>query len=207
MNPQQVIEFARALFNIPDLVILAVVLLNIILGLKRGVLASVAGLVGRCIAMAGSYFIARQLAPAAAKWMTEPIVRSVFEHKLEQSGLPDSLAGGVQTALQSTIQSMSESIAYLVLIFVFSAVLSILISLAVKALRLLSRVTPLGVLDSLAGGAVGLATGLLLIVLVLLGAHWFYPVTFDEAGYLSPERIQNTVLLAKIITFIPFLNA
>lgn len=28
----------------------------------------------------------------------------------------------------------------------------------------------------------------------------------DEAGYLSPERIQNTVLLAKIITFIPFLN-
>ena len=205
MNPQQVIEFARALFNVPDLVILAVVLLNIILGLKRGVLASV--LVGRCIAMAGSYFIARQLAPAAAKWMTEPIVRSVFEHKLEQSGLPDSLAGGVQTALQSTIQSMSESIAYLVLIFVFSAVLSILISLAVKALRLLSRVTPLGVLDSLAGGAVGLATGLLLIVLVLLGAHWFYPVTFDEAGYLSPERIQNTVLLAKIITFIPFLNA
>ena len=204
MNPQQVIEFARALFNVPDLVILAVVLLNIILGLKRGVLASVAGLVGRCIAMAGSYFIARQLAPAAAKWMTEPIVRSVFEHKLEQSGLPDSLAGGVQTALQSTIQSMSESIAYLVLIFVFSAVLSILISLAVKALRLLSRVTPLG---SLAGGAVGLATGLLLIVLVLLGAHWFYPVTFDEAGYLSPERIQNTVLLAKIITFIPFLNA
>ena len=205
MNPQQVIEFARALFNVPDLVILAVVLLNIILGLKRGVLASVAGLVGRCIAMAGSYFIARQLAPAAAKWMTEPIVRS--EHKLEQSGLPDSLAGGVQTALQSTIQSMSESIAYLVLIFVFSAVLSILISFAVKALRLLSRVTPLGVLDSLAGGAVGLATGLLLIVLVLLGAHWFYPVTFDEAGYLSPERIQNTVLLAKIITFIPFLNA
>ena len=46
MNPQQVIEFARALFNVPDLVILAVVLLNIILGLKRGVLASVAGLVG-----------------------------------------------------------------------------------------------------------------------------------------------------------------
>ena len=44
-------------------------------------------------------------------------------------------------------------------------------------------------------------------MLVLLGAHWFYPVTFDEAGYLSPERIQNTVLLAKIITFIPFLNA
>lgn len=42
MNPQQVIEFARALFNVPDLVILAVVLLNIILGLKRGVLASVA---------------------------------------------------------------------------------------------------------------------------------------------------------------------
>lgn len=207
MSPQQAAELLPGIFNVPDMVILAVVLLNIILGLKRGVLASVAGLVGRCIAMAGSYFIARQLAPAAAKWLAEPIVRSVFERRLAESGVPDTLAGGIQTALQGAIESMSESIAYLVLIAVFSVLLSILIGFAVKALRLLSRVTPLGVLDALAGGAVGLATGLLLVVLVLLGAHWFAPVTFDEAGYLSPERIQNTVLLAKIISFIPFLNA
>ena len=93
------------------------------------------------------------------------------------------------------------------LIAVFSVLLSILISLAVRALRLLSRVTPLGMLDALAGGAIGLATGLLLVVLVLLGAHWFYPETFTELGYLSPERIENTFLLAKIIAFLPFTAA
>lgn len=54
---------------------------------------------------------------------------------------------------------------------------------------------------------IGLATGLLLVVLVLLGAHWFYPVTFTELGYLSPERIENTFLLAKIIAFLPFIAA
>ena len=201
MQPQQIPDALLSLLNVPDLVILAVVLVNLILGLRRGALASLAGLVGRCIAMAGSYFLARQLAPSAAKWLAEPIVRSVFEHKLKQSGVPDALADSVQTALRAAVQSMAESISYLVLIAVFSVLLS------VRALRLLSRVTPLGILDALAGGAIGLATGLLLVVLVLLGAHWFYPVTFTELGYLSPERIENTFLLAKIIAFLPFIAA
>ena len=207
MQPQQIPDVLLSLLNVPDLVILAVVLVNLLLGLRRGALASLAGLVGRCIAMAGSYFLARQLAPSAAKWLAEPIVRSVVEHKLKQSGVPDALADSVQTALRAAVQSMAESISYLVLIAVFSVLLSILISLAVRALRLLSRVTPLGILDALAGGAIGLATGLLLVVLVLLGAHWFYPVTFTELGYLSPERIENTFLLAKIIAFLPFIAA
>lgn len=207
MQPQQIPDVLLSLLNVPDLVILAVVLVNLILGLRRGALASLAGLVGRCIAMAGSYFLARQLASSAAKWLAEPIVRSVFEHKLKQSGVPDALADSVQTSLCTAVQSMAESISYLVLIAVFSVLLSILISLAVRALRLLSRVTPLGILDALAGGAIGLATGLLLVVLVLLGAHWFYPVTFTELGYLSPERIENTFLLAKIIAFLPFTAA
>ena len=151
MQPQQIPDALLSLLNVPDLVILAVVLVNLILGLRRGALASLAGLVGRCISMAGSYFLARQLAPSAAKWLAEPIVRSVFEHKLKQSGVPDALADSVQTALRAAVQSMAESISYLVLIAVFSVLLSVLISLAVRALRLLSRVTPLGILDALAG--------------------------------------------------------
>ena len=147
MQPQQIPDVLLSLLNVPDLVILAVVLVNLI------------------------------------------------------------LVDSVQTALCTAVQSMAESISYLVLIAVFSVLLSILISLAVRALRLLSRVTPLGMLDALAGGAIGLATGLLLVVLVLLGAHWFYPVTFTELGYLSPERIENTFLLAKIIAFLPFTAA
>ena len=142
MQPQQIPDVLLSLLNVPDLVILAVVLVNLILGLRRGALASLAGLVGRCIAMAGSYFLARQLAPSAAKWLAEPIVRSVFEHKLKQSGVPDALADSVQTALCTAVQSMAESISYLVLIAVFSVLLSILISLAVGALRLLSRSHP-----------------------------------------------------------------
>ena len=70
--------------------------------------------------MAGSYFLARQLAPSAAKWLAEPIVRRVFEHKLKQSGVPDALVDSVQTALCTAVQSMAESIAYLVLIAAFS---------------------------------------------------------------------------------------
>ena len=57
MQPQQIPDVLLSLLNVPDLVILAVVLVNLILGLRRGALASLAGLVGRCIAMAGSYFL------------------------------------------------------------------------------------------------------------------------------------------------------
>lgn len=42
MQPQQIPDVLLSLLNVPDLVILAVVLVNLILGLRRGALASLA---------------------------------------------------------------------------------------------------------------------------------------------------------------------
>ena len=39
MQPQQIPDVLLSLLNVPDLVILAVVLVNLILGLRRGALA------------------------------------------------------------------------------------------------------------------------------------------------------------------------
>ena len=193
MQPQQIPDALLSLLNVPDLVILAVVLVNLIL-----VSGAAHSPRSQVLWAAASRWPGRTFSPVSWRHLlrnglAEPIVRSVFEHKLKQSGVPDALADSVQTALRAAVQSMAESISYLVLIAVFSVLLSVLISLAVRALRLLSRVTPLGILDALAGGAIGLATGLLLVVLVLLGAHWFYPVTFTELGYLFTRTYRKYV--------------
>ena len=78
-----------------------------------------------------------------------------------------------------------------------------LVGVLTKSLRFIAHLTPLGILDSIAGGAVGFATGVILIALLLLGIEFFSPITYSSLGWLSPERVSNTVLLAKLIDVLP----
>ena len=78
-----------------------------------------------------------------------------------------------------------------------------LASVLAKSLRFFAHLTPLGILDSVAGGAVGFATGVILIALILLGIQIFSPIPYSSLGWLSPERVSNTVLLAKLIDVLP----
>ena len=57
--PNDLLEQLSALLNLPDLIIIAAVLVNMILGFRRGFFGSLYGLVGRIIALAASYFAAR----------------------------------------------------------------------------------------------------------------------------------------------------
>ena len=54
-----------------------------------------------------------------------------------------------------------------------------------------------------AGGAVGFATGVILIALILIGIEWVSPITYSPLGWLSPERVSNTMLLAGLIDVLP----
>ena len=61
--PNDLLGQLSQLLNLPDLIIIAVVLVNMILGFKRGFFGSLYGLVGRIIALAAAYFAARAAAP------------------------------------------------------------------------------------------------------------------------------------------------
>ncbi|MFQ9126451.1 MAG: hypothetical protein ACLR4Z_06250 [Butyricicoccaceae bacterium] len=207
MQPQQIPDVLLSLLNVPDLVILAVVLVNLLLGLRRGALASLAGLMGRCIAMAGSYFLARQLAPSAANGSQSRLCRSVFEHKLKQSGVPDALADSVQTALRAAVQSMAEYFLSCADRSVFRPAQYSDLACGQGAPSAPARVTPLGILDALAGGAIGACDQVCCSSCSYCSVTLVLPVTFTGLGYLSPERIENTFLLTKIIAFLPFIAA
>ena len=137
-----------------------------------------------------------------AQWVVTPIVGEVFE---KQAAL--SMPSGVLDALRQTVTeaavSMAESVAFLMLLLLGCILFGWLVGVLTKSLRFIAHLTPLGILDSIAGGAVGFATGVILIALLLLGIEFFSPITYSSLGWLSPERVSNTVLLAKLIDVLP----
>jgi uncharacterized membrane protein required for colicin V production len=171
---------------------------NIVLGVRRGLFGSLYGLVGRVLALAGAFIVARVLAPIVSRFIVTPIVGSVFE---KQAAL--SHVSGLQDSVTDAAANMAESVAFLLLLLLGCIVFGWLVVIAAKSLHFIAHLTPLGALDSLAGGVIGLATGLVLVVLVLFGINWFSPITYTSLGWLSPERVSNTVLLAAILRLLP----
>ena len=190
------------LLNLPDLIIIAIVLINMLSGFRRGFFGSLYGLVGRIIALIAAYWAARAAAPYAAQWIVTPILGDIFE-----SRATFGLSNGVLDALRQTVTeaavSMAESVAFLLLLILGCILFGWLVGVLTKSLRFIAHLTPLGILDSIAGGAVGFATGVILIALLLLGIEFFSPITYSSLGWLSPERVSNTVLLAKLIDVLP----
>ena len=200
--PTDVLSVLTGLCNLPDLIILAILLVNLVLGFRRGFFGSLYGLVGRVIAVAAAFFAARWAAPYVAEWIVTPIVGDVFEKQAGVSGAAGALDALHQSATEAAV-SMAESVAFVLLLILFCILFGWLIGFAVKSLRTIAHLTPLGFLDSLAGGAVGLAAGGILIVLILLGVWWVYPIAYSPLGWLSPERVSDSLLLAKLIDVLP----
>ena len=202
MQLEQLIDLARGLLNLPDLIILAVLLTSLALGLRRGFFGALAGLAGRLAALAAAFFAARAAAPIAAQWVVTPIVGDLFERQAALVQNAALLEGLRQTVAQAAA-GMAESLAFLILFLLCAILFGWLVTVAAKSLRFLAHLTPLGVLDALAGGLIGLTGGLLLIALLLIGTEWFFPITYSPLGWLSPERVANTLLLAKFIEVLP----
>ncbi|HIY38075.1 MAG TPA: CvpA family protein [Candidatus Agathobaculum merdigallinarum] len=200
--PNDLTEQLLKLLNLPDLIIIAVVLVNMIFGFRRGFFGALSGLVGRIIALIAAYFAARAAAPYVAQWIVTPIVGDIFQNRAALSVSSGVLDGMRQTVAEAAV-SMAESVAFLLLLILFCILFGWLVGLLSKSLRFIAHLTPLGILDSVAGGVVGFATGVLLIVLILLGIEFFSPITYSSLGWLSPERVSNTVLLAKLIEVLP----
>lgn len=202
MQPDAVLRVLRALLNLPDLIILAIILICLILGLRRGFLGSLYGFVGKLIALAAAFFAAKTAAPAVAKWIVTPIIGGLFE-KQAALGAAAGLLDGLRKTVAAAAQSMAESLAFLFLLLLGIILFGWLVSVAGHGLHFIAHHTPLGFLDALAGGAVGIVTGLVLVALLLIGIDWFFPITYSALGVLSPERVSHTLLLAHLIDILP----
>lgn len=200
--PTDIFTTLTGLCNLPDLIVLAILLVNVILGFRRGFFGALYGLIGRVIAVAAAFFAARWAAPYVARGVVTPIVGDLFERQAGVIGAADTL-DGLRQSVTDAAASMAESLAFILLLILFCILFGWLIGFAAKSLHTIAHLTSLGLLDSLAGGAIGLVTGAVLVALILIGVWWVYPIAYSPLGWLSPERVANSLLLAKLIDVLP----
>ena len=133
------------LINLPDLILIAIVLVNMLLGFRRGLLGSFCGLAGRIAALAAAYFAARAAAPAAAQWVVLPIVGDVFERRAAL-GVSSGVLDGLRQTVTEAAVSMAESIAFLLLAHSVYHPVRLAGRLLVKSLHFVAHATPIGIL-------------------------------------------------------------
>ena len=191
------------LLNLPDLLLALFLIWSVISGARRGFLGAVFGLVGRIAVIAGACWLAGTFAPALSRAVVTPIVGEVFAARAAQDALGDVLAR-LQMTVTEGAQSVAEGIAFVILSAVFLILLSLALSFILHSLSLLTRFPPLGWLNRLAGATFGLVSGLAVALLLVWCAHLVRPDLFSALGWLSPERIQSTVLVRELLAYFPF---
>ena len=184
------ISTAAQLLNAPDLILIAVLLANVWLGARRGLVGALYGVIGRIGMIAASVAAAKYTAPYIAQWVVVPAVGQLFEK---------------QAALKTTEAAvgMSESIAFSMLVVLFSVLFGRLIWIFGRSLKLIVRRTPLSALDSAGGALIGFVTGVAFVCILLIVLQWLFPITYTSLGYLSPERVKHTLLLKQLVDVLP----
>ena len=151
------ISTAAQLLNAPDLILIAVLLANVWLGARRGLVGALYGVIGRIGMIAASVAAAKYTAPYIAQWVVVPAVGQLFEKQAALKTAEGVLDGLRQTVTEAAV-GMSESIAFSMLVVLFSVLFGRLIWIFGRSLKLIVRRTPLSALDSAGGALIGFVT-------------------------------------------------
>ena len=192
------ISTAAQLLNAPDLILIAVLLTNVWLGARRGLVGALYGVIGRIGMIAASVAAAKYTAPYIAQWVVVPAVGQLFEKQAALKTAEGVLDGLRQTVTEAAV-GMSESIAFSMLVVLFGR----LIWIFGRSLKLIVRRTPLSALDSAGGALIGFVTGVAFVCILLIVLQWLFPITYTSLGYLSPERVKHTLLLKQLVNVLP----
>lgn len=197
------VQSNSSLLNLPDLMIILFLLFSIASGARRGLTGAVIGLCGKIAVVLGANWFAKLCAPALTQTVVKQLTTAIFESKTIQELKLEGVLS--EDMVAQAAASMAQGIVYVLLVIVFLIVLSLVLSLITRSLNILTRFPPLGALNRLTGAAIGLVGGILVIVLALWIAHVLRPEIFTQIGWLSPNRIQQTVLLRSLLTYFPVL--
>ena len=192
------ISTAAQLLNAPDLILIAVLLANVWLGARRGLVGALYGVIGRIGMIAASVAAAKY----TAQWVVVPAVGQLFEKQAALKTAEGVLDGLRQTVTEAAV-GMSESIAFSMLVVLFSVLFGRLIWIFGRSLKLIVLRTPLSALDSAGGALIGFVTGVAFVCILLIVLQWLFPITYTSLGYLSPERVKHTLLLKQLVDVLP----
>ena len=200
-----------------DIIVVAILLLCLIIGGSRGFIRSLLGVVILAAALLGSSILANVLADPVTEWVTPRVEQYVLDrltdgHSQEAVSAAaasdsaslrelvdfDAITGMAKKAMDSAVEAgknllegavtgMVHSLVYAVLFLVSFLVLTLLLRLITSPLHLAARVPVLSTLNRLAGAALGLCIGILLMFAAASVLQW--------TGLVSPAALRDTYLL------------
>ncbi len=205
---------------IADVIIAVVLLLAMVVGAKRGLLQSLAGVIIVVAAFFGASWLANTLAEPVAQWMrpmleeyiqetvsqqqqtadVEELLRSFqFDGATLQQQIEDVMQQITDTGasmVDAVADSVTLSIAHAAVFVVAFLVLVLVLWLVMLPLKLMTKLPGLHAINTIGGGALGLVWGVLLVFL----AVW----AMGRFGWLiTPEMVERSIVLKFFATNSP----
>ncbi len=199
---------------IPDLVILAVLVVAVVLGAKAGLLKSLAGVIVVVCSALGASWCARAFSDPLADKLA-PLLSARLTEKLEDTGAVRTASAGDmlekfgftgrplenlteqvlqqvretgRTLVESVVTTVTHSIAYAAVFLVSFLVLLLALTLLVKALQLAAELPGLKTVNGLGGGILGFLKGALLVFAAVWALRKLQLI-------VTPEMVENSLLL------------
>lgn len=201
---------------IADIAIVAALAAAVILGVKRGLIQSLAGIVILVAALFGAAWAARTFSGVVAQWLRPLLEQSLLRRAQSQgaAATPDEVLAAFgysgrmltelaesiseqarqigQTMANAVVDSVLHSIAYAAVYVVAFLVLLVALHLAVKALDLTAKLPVIRTANGFLGGVLGLIKGVLVVFL----AVW---VMQKLQLIITPELTEQSILLPLFI--------
>lgn len=200
-----------------DIAIAAILLLSLIIGGSRGFVRSLLSVVILVAALLGSSIVANVLADPVTEWVTPRVEQSILDRltdghseeavsaaaasdnaALSQLVDFDAITGIAKKAMDSAVEAgknmlegavtgMIHSLVYAILFLLSFLLLTLLLKLITSPLHLAARAPVLSTLNRLAGAALGLCIGVLVMFAAASVVQW--------TGLVDQATLRQTYLL------------
>ena len=200
-----------------DIAIAAILLLSLIIGGSRGFVRSLLSVVILVAALLGSSIVANVLADPVTEWVTPRVEQSILDRltdghseeavsaaaasdnaALSQLVDFDAITGIAKKAMDSAVEAgknmlegavagMIRSLVYAILFLLSFLLLTLLLKLITSPLHLAARAPVLSTLKRLAGAALGLCIGVLVMFAAASVVQW--------TGLVDQATLRQTYLL------------
>ncbi len=206
---------------ITDVVIVVVLLAGIVLGAKRGLLQTVAGVAIVVAALFCAAWVAGKFADPVAQWL-QPILEQKLAEKIHSHAASNASAGDMlalfgfsgqtlvelvktvteqaiqtgKTLLEEVVGSVIHSIAYAAIYVISFLLLQLILRLLLKPLDLASKLPGLRTLNGLGGAALGFVEALLLLYFAVWALQKLQLV-------ITPQLIEESMFLKLLINYSP----
>ena len=200
-----------------DIAIAAILLLSLIIGGSRGFVRSLLSVVILVAALLGSSIVANVLADPVTEWVTPRVEQSILDRltdghseeavsaaaasdnaALSQLVDFDAITGIAKKAMDSAVEAgknmlegavagMIRSLVYAILFLLSFLLLTLLLKLITSPLHLAARAPVLSTLNRLAGAALGLCIGVLVMFAATSVVQW--------TGLVDQATLRQTYLL------------